>query len=254
MRNGELEVVFSGSPTLIVGYLQGLETMIIGTTSNKLDSVVFARPEVQSVQELRGKTVGVNRLKAISDVAARLAFKRAGLEPDVDIFTRGTGGLAEAMAALETGAVDGASLSPPLVFEARKRGYRELLSVADLDIQFLNSAIGVTKKVLDERPELGERYLRALAQATSRLRTDRDFSIQVIGKYTQMDDRELLGMTVDYYRNQYALDPYPEPAALQTAIDAEEHPGARTLKPEEIIDFRAADALRRSGFLDTLPR
>jgi hypothetical protein len=50
------------------------------------------------------------------------------------------------------------------------------------------------------------------------------------------------------------VDPYPEPTALQPVIDAEENPGARTLKPEDMIDFRFADALRRSGFLDQLPQ
>ena len=66
------------------------------------------RPEIQTVEDLRGKTIGVTRLKAITDVAARLAFQRLGLQPDVDVFTRGTGGQAESLAAMEAGALDGA--------------------------------------------------------------------------------------------------------------------------------------------------
>jgi NitT/TauT family transport system substrate-binding protein len=254
LYNGELDITFAGAPTFVLGYLQGMETMIIGATSNVLDASIFVRPEIQRIEDLRGKTIGVTRLKAITDVAARLGLKRMGLEPDVDFFTRGTGGPAEALAALEAGTIDGASLPVPALFEARKRGFREILNVGAMNIPFMGSAVGGTRKTLTERPELGEPYLRALAQAVSRLKTDREFAIQVIGKYSRSTDYELLGATVDYYRPLYTVDPYPEPAAVQAVIDAEEHPGARTLRPEEMTDYRFAERLRASGFLNQLPQ
>ncbi len=254
LTNGELDVTFSGAPTLVVGTLQGLDTVIIGSTTNVLDSVVFTRPEIKTPQDLRGKTIGVTNLKAITDVAARLGFKRVGLEPDVDVFTRKTGGLAESLAGMETGALDGASLSVPAVFEARKRGYTELIDVSKLGIPFLSSAVGTTRRTIAEKPELGEPYLRALAQATSRLKSDREFSMQVLGKYTNTDDQELLGQTIDYYAPNYTVDPYPEPAAIQTVLDVEENPAARTAKPEDVLDPRFAAAVRASGFLERLPK
>jgi hypothetical protein len=38
-------------------------------------------------------------------------------------------------------------------------------------------------------PEVGEPYLRAPAQTIARLRTDRELSTAVIGKYTKTEDR-----------------------------------------------------------------
>jgi NitT/TauT family transport system substrate-binding protein len=254
LTNGELDVTFSGAPTLVLGTLQGLDTVIIGSTANVLDGVVFTRPEVKTVQDLRGKTIGVTNLKAITDVVARLGVKRLGLEPDVDVFTRRTGGLAESLAALETGAIDAASLNVPAVFEARKRGFTELIDVTKMGIPFLSSAVGATRKTLTEKPELGEPYLRALAQASSRLKTDREFGIQVLGKYTASDDRDLLAETIDYYAPIYAVDLYPELASVQAVLDIEENPAARTAKPEDMVDQRFAAAVRASGFLDQLAK
>ena len=108
--------------------------------------------------------------------------------------------------------------------------------------------------MLRERPELAERYLRALAQAMSRLRTDREMGLTVLMKYTRSEEPELLGATLDYYRPLYPVDPYPEPAALQAVLDAEEHPTARTTRPEDLIDARYADQLRASGFVAALAR
>jgi ABC-type nitrate/sulfonate/bicarbonate transport system substrate-binding protein len=203
---------------------------------------------------VRGKTIGAGRPKSVTDIAVRLAFPRVGLRPDVDVHIGVTGGLPESLAGLEAGTLDGAALNVPMVFEARKRGFRELLSLGEMRIEFMNSAVGATRKVIRERPELPERYLRALAQAVSRLKTDREAAIAVLGKYNQSNDREVLGATVDYYRSLWASDPYPNPAAVQTILDIEEHPAARTTRPEDIIDYRFAERLRSSGFLDTLPK
>jgi ABC-type nitrate/sulfonate/bicarbonate transport system substrate-binding protein len=254
LTNKELDVVSAGGTSLVLGNLQGVETMIIGSTANFLDSSIFVREGIQSVEDMRGKTIGVTNLKAISDTAARLAMRHVGLEPDVDVFTRRTGGLAESLAGIETGTLDGASISVPVVFEARKRGYRELLSVAAMRLPFLIGAVGATKTVLNERPELGERYLRALAQGVSRLKTDREFAIEAIGKYTRLEDPELLGATVDYYRPLWPSDPYPERDMVQAVLDEEDNPAARTTRPEDVADMRFADALRRSGFLERLPK
>ena len=254
LNSGEVDIVSAGAPSLVLGNLQGLETMIFGAVTNVLDITTVVRPEVQSAEQMRGKTVAVSRLKAVTDVGARLGLQRLGLQPDVDFFTRGAGGIAESLAALEAGAVEGAAVSVPTLFEARKRGYRELASTADMGIPFLGNSAGATRAYLAAHPEVGEPYLRALVQAIARLRTDRELGIAVIGKYTKTEDREMLNATIDHYLKQFLVDPYPDAASLQGVLDIEEHPGARTAKPEDFTDYRFADALRRSGFLDTLPR
>ena len=254
LNSGEVNIVSAGAPSLVLGYLQGLETMIFGAVTNVLDITVVVRPEIQSAADMRGKTVAVSRLKAVTDVGARQGLQRLGLQPDVDFFTRGAGGIAESLAALEAGAVEGAAVSVPTLFEARKRGYRELVSTVELGIPFLGNSAGATRSYLAAHPEVGEPYLRALAQAIARLRTDRELGMAVIGKYTKTEDREMLSATIDHYLKQFLVDPYPDAASLQGVLDIEEHPGARTAKPEDMTDYRFADALRRSGFLDTLPR
>jgi len=254
MHNGELDITGGGGPSMVLGYLQGLETIIIGINVNVLEGGVYVRPEIQTVDDLRGKVIGVNRIKAITDINARLGLQRLGLTPDVDFTTRGTGGQAEALAALETGAVDGASLNVPATFEARKRGYREIVDIGEMRIPFVAAGISATKRMLAERPELPEPYLRALAQAKNRVQTDREYAMQILAKYTSSDDREILGATVDAYGPLFAVDSYPDPEAVQNVIDLEENPAARALRPTDVSDVRYAERLRASGFLDTLPK
>jgi NitT/TauT family transport system substrate-binding protein len=252
MQNGEVEVTFAGGPSLVLGNLEGLETMIVGSTSSGLDIIIFVRPELATLDDVRGKTIGAGRPKSITDIAARLAFRRVGLQPDQDVYIGVTGGLPESLAALQTGTIDGAALNVPMVFEARRQGFRELLSLADMPIPFTTSAVGTTKKIIATRPEIFEPFLRALAQGGSRLKSDREAAIDVLAKYNQSDDRELLGATVDHNRPLWITDPYPDPAGVQTVLDVEDHPAAAGARPEQFIDFQFADRLRQSGFLDSL--
>jgi NitT/TauT family transport system substrate-binding protein len=254
LSNREIDVAFAGGAPLVLGYLQGLETLIIGSTNNIMDNDLYVRPEIQSADGLRGKTISISRLKSLSDVAGRLALKRLGLEPDVDVFLQPTGGPTEGIAAMEAGVVDGVLVTVPQLFEAQRRGYRKLLSIVDLHILYSQGGFGATRGHLSEQPELGTRYLRAMAQAMSRLQTDREFSIQVADKYIPGLDRELLNASLDYFLPLYQPDLYPDAEAVQAVLDLEENPAARTTRPADLIDTRYADQLRQSGFLSQLPR
>ena len=254
LQNREIDVGAVGGPTIVTGYIQGLETMLIGNTSVLLDNFLVAPPSIQRPEDLRGKTIGVSRLKSVSDFGARLALQRVGLQPDTDVAIRGTGGNAESLAALEIGTVDAVSFGVPAVFEARKRGYHSVLDAASLDILFLQGGVTAIQRVINEQPGMIEAYLRAFAQADSRLRTDREFGAQILGKYSQMDDREVLLATIDYYQPLFLTDITPNTVALQAVLDVEEHPAARTLRPEEVIDARFTENLRRTGFFERLPQ
>jgi NitT/TauT family transport system substrate-binding protein len=256
LRNGEVELAGTGGSTLLLGYVEGLETMLIGAPVRLLDFSLFVRPEIRTTDDLRGKTLGVNRLKSTTDVGTRLALQRLGLQPDVDVFTRGTGGQTESLAAMETGAVDGATFGMPILVEARRRGYTELVKINDqgIRIPFINGAIGTTKRVIDQQPDMIDRAMRALAQGITRFKRDREFGVQVLGKYSQLESRDLLEASVDYYQPLLEPDLYPDREAMQVVIDAEENPAARTMRPEDVTDYRFAERLRQSGFLDELVR
>jgi NitT/TauT family transport system substrate-binding protein len=254
LHNGEVDVVAAGGPSLVLGNLQGLETMIVGSDLDVFEDAIAVRPEIRTVEDLRGKTVGVSRLKAISDVAARIALEKLGLRPDVDVYFRGTGGNAESLAAMQQGSADAASISVPALFKAQSLGFPVLVDVTGMKIPFTNGSIGTVKSTIANRPDVVERVLKANAQGTARLKTDAEYAMQVIGKYTDIQDQDALRGTVDVYRPIMQVDLYPDRAALQAVLDAEENPAARTAKPDDVADFRFVEKLRQSGFYNNLPK
>ena len=254
LHNGEVDMVAAGGPSLVLGNLQGLDTMIVGSDLDVFEDAISVRPEIKTVEDLRGKTVGVSRLKAISDVAARIALEKLGLRQDVDVYFRGTGGNAESLAAMQQGATEAASISVPALFKAESLGFPTLVDITAMRIQFTNGAIGTVKNTIANRADVVERVLKANAQATARLKSDPEYAMQVIGKYTDIQEPSALRGTYDIYRPIMQVDLYPDKAALQAVLDAEENPAARTAKPEDVADFRFAERLRQSGFYNNLPK
>jgi len=41
---------------------------------------------------------------------------------------------------------------------------------------------------------------------------------------------------------------------VQTILDEEEHPAARTARPQDVTEYRFATQVRSSGFVDQLPK
>ena len=92
MHNGEVHLVAAGGPSLVLGTLQGRDTMIVGSDLDVFEDAISVRPGNQDRRRLaRQDRRRFSRLKPCSDVAARIALDRLGLSKDVDVFYRGTG-------------------------------------------------------------------------------------------------------------------------------------------------------------------
>ncbi|SRR5579884_438774 len=251
VRNGEIDlVVGAGGPSIVQGVFAGVDHVIVGMTSNVLPGAVYAQASIQGPDDPRGGVLAVSRFKAIADVIGRQGLLRLGLEPDKDVSVIQTGGIPEAMAAMETGVVQAASLTSPITLKARQLGYHELVDVAALQIPFATSTIASTRRQLAERPEVAEAALRAIARAIKRYQDDPAYTMQVVAQYTNVADPALL--EEDYRANLPTLqsDLAIDPQGLQAVLDLEENPAARTAKPADFVDLGPLERLRASGFFE----
>src|SRR5947208_16514983 len=87
----------------------------------------MSRPDYQNVKNLRNKKIALTGLGGTSHVALQIAFESAGENPKNFVYL-GMGG-SQLLPALKSGTVDAALLSPPMLYFARKKDFRELLDV-----------------------------------------------------------------------------------------------------------------------------
>ena len=54
---------------------------VVASYMDSSTHLLIARPEYKSLKKLKGKTLAVSTYGATSDVAARMVFKQAGVDP-----------------------------------------------------------------------------------------------------------------------------------------------------------------------------
>lgn|SRR5688572_12328940 len=88
--------------------IRGLPLRVVMTIADKPLFVLIARPGINSVDELRGKLLGISSFGASSDTLARAVLRRYKINPNGDLKILVLGGGTNRTIAMETGPVDAA--------------------------------------------------------------------------------------------------------------------------------------------------
>src|SRR6185503_338938 len=150
------------SRTVPAAVLGGADAVLIANFSDKLLFTMHSGPEINSLQDLRGKVIGVSGIGGSTDFATRLALREAGLIPDKDVAIRGVGGVPETVAALKAKIVQAGTLSPPSSFVAQKAGFKILFDMSTLGVDYVSSGLGVTKAALKTNRSEAKQFLMAM--------------------------------------------------------------------------------------------
>jgi NitT/TauT family transport system substrate-binding protein len=234
--------------------LAGADVRIIASVQNKLAGTIYARPEITSPEQLKGKKLGISRFGALSDTAVSIFLQRYGLKRNTDVAVVQMGGLPEIITALERGAIQAGFANPPQTSRAKKLGMRQLFDLNTLGVDLQQTCVTVTTKYMRERRPVVKGFLQAYAEGLHRFITDRDFSIQVMKKYLRIDDKDILDDAYTFYSEKLEKIPYPTLKGIKFIIDemAERNPQAKKASPESFVDLSVLQEIEQSGFFTQL--
>jgi NitT/TauT family transport system substrate-binding protein len=230
--------------------------VIIAGTTNFTGQRLLIRPDspLKSVQELKGKTVGVTQYGSQGDTFLRDALKRLGLKPDADVNILQMGGTPQVAAALVAGKIDAGvsgESSLLLIHQGRAKGLPGG-SAKEMKIPGVGATLNVTRRFLARDRDGIMRFLRAYVEGIHYFRTNREGSIRALQKFFR---GATLEQTAFIYDDQHeVIDPLPIPSdeALQGELDRETDPKAKTFKPADFMDMSMLREIETSGFLAQL--
>jgi len=242
------------SRTVPAAVLAGADTVLIANFSDKLLFTMHSEPEINSLQDLKGKVVGVSGIGGSTDFATRLALREAGLTPDKDVAIRGVGGVPEIVAALKAKAVHAGTLSPPSSFVAQKAGFKLLFDMSSLGVDYVSSGLGVKKATLASNRLEAKQFLMAMIEGARILTTNEEIALRVLGKHTRISDREILKNSYSYLRPYFLKVPYPSQQAIKDTLDilAKDLPKAKNADPKDFIDSSIVKELESSGYIEAV--
>jgi len=252
---GEIDIGSLNGSSAMAAAMQGADLKIIGNAGNKMIFSLYVRPEIKTVEGLKGRKIGITRYGSAPDISIRYALKKYNLNPDKDMTLIQLGFMATVAGGLQGGSVDGGVVSPPTLFAVEKMGFKELINITDMDFAFPNPSLVAVGAILRNRPEVINRFMRAYARGIHRARTDKEFTFKSMAKYTKIQDTTVLQKAYDLYIGKVLEKaPYINMVGIQNALDdlAKTVPAAKNAKPERFIDHRFLDNLDKGGLLKEL--
>jgi NitT/TauT family transport system substrate-binding protein len=252
----EIDAASISVTTLTSSRLAGADTvMILGVVPTFVDHII-SLSSITRIEQLKGKTAGVNRLGSTSDLGLRLALRKLGIDPEKDVKIIPAGGNPERFAALAKGLTQFTIMPEPFLTQAEKLGFRNLYNVADLKIPFWWNGILSREGIIKSKRPLLQKVTRAVTEAIHIIKNEKEYAKAIFRKNLGVSDPEGLERAYKDYSAVFPDVPYPTPDGVKTMLDdlAVKNPKAATADPKTFVDLSFVKELEASGFIKQLYR
>ena len=251
---GELDIIASAASTVVSPRLAGADVIMFLTLVPTITNHIVVPPTITRPEQLKGKIGGVNRMGSITETGLRLTLKRMGLDADKDIKLISAGGNPERIGAMSKGIIQFTILTEPFLGEAEKLGYRALIDLATLKVPLHWNGAVTKESIIKARRPMLLRFARAMVAAIHYIKTDKEGTKAVMGKYLKLNDPEGLERAYKVYAPVFPEVPYPVPEGVKTLLDdmAPRTPKAAAVDAKTFVDMTFVQELESSGFIKQL--
>jgi NitT/TauT family transport system substrate-binding protein len=202
---------------VVGGAIAGLPVRIVAGYLDNWPMTLIAQPELKSLKDLKGKTLGISSFGATPNVGARMMIKQAGIDPDKEIKVLALGSDAARITALKQRVVDLIVISPPADAQMEKQGYRILARAYEL-FSFPYLGLGTHTRKIKEKPEEIRRVIKATIRANRFIRDNREEAVRTLTAWGQVE-RDFAYASYDALRNLFNADGAVPEDGLKLMID-----------------------------------
>jgi ABC-type nitrate/sulfonate/bicarbonate transport system substrate-binding protein len=220
--------------------------MIVATLENKLPMQLISRPEIKEPQQLRGKTIGINRFGGSNDAAVLMAIKAWKMDPK-DITMLQTGATAARMAALLSNKVSATVQSYPEIYQARKLGMNVLADIGDFGF-YTNTSNIVTRSYVQQNRAAIKGFIKGQIEGMHYVKTNKE-GLKILRKHLQVTDAEAIEGTYEFFAKRLSRSPRTELEGIKNILMSIDAAGKN---PADFIDMSLIDEIEREGFIKKL--
>jgi NitT/TauT family transport system substrate-binding protein len=230
----------SASGSTIAAAVRGLPVKLVFISSSKPQFELISQSQIKSVQELKGKIVGISSRGGSNDLLMQMILQKNGLAPNKDVTTLIVGAQEETVIALRTGRIAAALLTPPRNFILQRDGFNRIAYSGDYMSTYANGGIGVT----DEKIKTNSAEVLALVKGTIKAlqysMQNRAEMLKIIPPYLGIKDVALVEQLYDLYLTRQSIDGSVDDLWMRGAIEFTQKTlggAAKEVPPGQVFDF-----------------
>jgi ABC-type nitrate/sulfonate/bicarbonate transport system substrate-binding protein len=217
--SGEVDfAAIGGAQAVFRSRARGLDLSIIGCTSSTTNYIVLGDKRTRTIEDLKGKTIGITGAGTYSEFAMRAFLKKNNLNPDKDVVLRAIGGTVLRAAAIEKGIIAAAPFSPEDGVRLIKAGYSVISNLSE-SLGIPQNILVTRNEVLEKYPETSKRVLKAYIQGISLAKFNKKEAIKAGYEAGLQGDADIVSAAWDLYSPGLTSDLTIATAGLQQMLD-----------------------------------
>jgi len=219
--SGDVQVASLGGPETLSAVAGGADLVAVAVEGPVYPFLFQVPADIKTVNDLKGKKIGVSNFGSASDIATRLALLKLGLDPEKDVSILAVGSLTARIGAMQSGAIQGGLSNPPDNLALEAKGFHTLVDLSTMGVPASIANDAWQRSYVSSHRDVVQRYVDALIQAQARAKADKAAAVKVMKKYLKSDDDNAMSVTYDYFMSKVLPD-YPH-------IKVEQYAGAQQI-------------------------
>lgn len=239
----------SAAGALIAAAVRGAPVRLVLIVNSKPQFDLVGQPEIKSVQQLKGKLVGISSRGGAVDLLTQSILTHHGITPHKDVTLLVIGTPEEMSIALRTGRIAACLLTPPRNLILYREGFSRLVYSGDYMNTYPTGGIGTTEEKIRTNPSEVLAFVRASLKGLQFYTQNRAESVELTSRYLGIKDLSLAGEVYDLHLSRVGGMGYLDEAWMQGAIDFTKKSLGVTkeIPPSQVFDFSFVEkALGRS--------
>ena len=219
--------------------VRGAPLRIMYTTFYRPMFWLYSKAEIRTIDDLRGKKIGVSSIGSGPDSLLRGLLKQHNMDGGRDVIIVSTGAGTARFISLKTGITDAAVLNEQAALMAQESGMRQLFAFTSGD-EFVEvqGSVVLRDSLVQTDPQLVEKFIRGTLKGGLYLKDNRPGSIKIHSRVLKVNEN-MAGRIYDLARPGVTTDGTVSEELQKKAIDqilertdVKEIPG-----PSKVFDF-----------------
>ena len=190
----------SAAGALIAAAVRGVPVKLVLIVNSKPQFDLVGHPEIKTIQQLKGKFIGISSRGGAVDLLTQLILTKNGVTPNKDATLLVIGTPEELALALRTGRIAACLLTPPRQLILYREGFSKLAYSGDYLTAYPSGGIGATDEKIKTNPAEVLAFVRASLRGLQYYTQNRADSIEMLSRHLGIKDPSLAGEAYDLHK------------------------------------------------------
>jgi NitT/TauT family transport system substrate-binding protein len=179
--SGATPIGTPNAPSLVFSVLDGSDLVIVAGLLNRPAFYLAADPSISSVQDLKGKRIGINEPKRMAGMVMLALLRKWGISIESDVTLVDSGINDRSYEVLLEKKIDAALLPPEKAFLAEAMGFRVIANSLDLDCHWV--PLATTRRFLNDHREVVRKIVTIYAESVRLFKNQPQETIKEISRW-----------------------------------------------------------------------